>query len=121
MNLVSTTWTTLCPFTICYNLLRVPFQTLSLCYYQLILNNSHGYDEISTKVLKISSPFIISPLTHICNKSLSSGIFPEQLKYSEIKPLFKKDNKLNISNYRPISNPNFIFYSTGKSYVYSTL
>jgi len=28
------------------------------------------YDKISTKPLKISSPFIISPLTHICNKPL---------------------------------------------------
>jgi hypothetical protein len=28
--------------------------------------NSLGYDKISTKLLKFSSPFIISPLTHIC-------------------------------------------------------
>ena len=38
--------------------------------------NSHGYDGIPTKILKISTPFITSPLTYICNKSLSSGIFP---------------------------------------------
>ena len=31
--------------------------------------NSHGYDEISTKLLKLILPFILSPLTHICNKS----------------------------------------------------
>jgi hypothetical protein len=46
--------------------------------------NSHGYDEIPTKILKISLPFIISPLTYICNKSLSTGIFPTRLKYSQI-------------------------------------
>jgi len=34
---------------------------------------------------------------------LSSGIFPSRLKFSEIKPLFKKRDKPNISNYRPIS------------------
>ena len=38
--------------------------------------NSHGYDEILIKVLKISLPFIIPHLTYICNKSLSTGIFP---------------------------------------------
>jgi len=65
--------------------------------------NSHGYDEISTKLLKLILPFILSPLTHICNKSFSLGIFPDRLKYSEIKPLFKKGDTLNISNYRPIS------------------
>ena len=66
-------------------------------------NNSHGYDEILTKLLKLSFPFIRSSLTHICSKSLSLGIFPDRLKYSEIKPLFKKGDKHNISNYRPIS------------------
>ena len=65
--------------------------------------NSHGYDEIPIKILKISLPFIISPLTYICNKSLSTGTFPARLKFSQINPIFKKGNKAEISNYRPIS------------------
>jgi hypothetical protein len=51
--------------------------------------NSYGYDEISTKLLRMSSSFIISPLSRICSSSLSQGICPDRLKYSEIKPLFK--------------------------------
>jgi len=55
-------------------------------------------------LLKLKSlPFILSSLTHICNKSFSLGIFPDRLKYSEIKPPHKKGDNLNISNYRPIS------------------
>jgi hypothetical protein len=65
--------------------------------------NSSGYDGISTKLLKMSSPFISSPLTHICNKSLSSEIFPDHLKYTVVLPLFKKGDKCNISNYGSIS------------------
>jgi len=38
--------------------------------------NSYGYDEISMKILKISLPFIVSPLTYICNRMLFTGIFP---------------------------------------------
>ena len=52
--------------------------------------NSCGYDEISMKILKISAPFISSPLCHIINISLNSGVFPARLKYSIITPLHKK-------------------------------
>jgi hypothetical protein len=65
--------------------------------------NSNGYDEISVKNLKTSAPFISSPLTYICNRSLSTGVFPTRLKYSVIKPLFKNGDKTSMTNYRPIS------------------
>jgi hypothetical protein len=69
----------------------------------LKLKNSHGYDEIPTKIIKISLPCIISPLTYVCNKSSSTGTFPKQFKYSQINPIFKKGNKTEMSNYRPVS------------------
>jgi Notch-like protein len=65
--------------------------------------NSCGYDKISVKILKVSSPFITAPLNYICNRSILSGSFPTQLKYSVVKPLFNKDDKKDIKNYRPIS------------------
>ena len=65
--------------------------------------NSHGYDEISLKILQISAPFISSPLTCVCNKIFSSGTFPTRLKFAEVKPLFKKGSKCDLTNYRPIS------------------
>jgi retron-type reverse transcriptase len=42
-------------------------------------------------------------LTYICNKSISAGVFLEHLKYSIIIPLYKKGDKTNPINYRPIS------------------
>jgi hypothetical protein len=71
--------------------------------YLLRTKNTHGYDGISTKILKASAPFISSPLSHVCNKTITSGIFPTPLKYSTIKPLFKKGDINNMANYRPIS------------------
>jgi hypothetical protein len=34
---------------------------------------------------------------------LSTGEFPERLKYAIIKPMYKKSSKVKISNYRSIS------------------
>ena len=56
------------------------------------------------KILKVSAPFISSPLNYICKKkSILSGIFPTRLKYSIVKPLFKKGDRNNVANYSPIS------------------
>jgi hypothetical protein len=71
--------------------------------YALKAKNSHGYDGISTKILKVSSFYISSPLTYLCNRMLSVGTFPLRLKFSEIKPIYKKRDKSDTSNYRPIS------------------
>jgi hypothetical protein len=48
-------------------------------------------------------PFIVSPLTYICNKSLANGKFPACLKYAEVRPLFKSGRKTELANLTPIS------------------
>jgi hypothetical protein len=61
--------------------------------------NSSGYDEITTKIIKISKPFIISPIINICNKMLAQGIYPERLKFSLIRPIYKCGDKSSPSNF----------------------
>jgi hypothetical protein len=39
--------------------------------------NSSGYENIPVKILKMSVSLILSPLTYICNKALSTGKFPD--------------------------------------------
>ena len=70
---------------------------------QLHTKSSSGYDEISTKLLKLIKPTILKPLTLIINQSLTTGIFPDKLKIAKITPVYKKENIHYIENYRPIS------------------
>jgi hypothetical protein len=95
------------------NSFRKPFTKISWQYastYEveniiksLKTKNACGYDEISNRITKSSAPFIISPLTYICNTILRTGTFPDRLKYAIVKPVFKKGNRQEISNYRSIS------------------
>jgi hypothetical protein len=71
--------------------------------YSLKSKHSHGYDEISSRILKASTSYVSSPLTYIFNKILQTGEFPDRLKFSEVKPLYKKGDKTQFSNYRPFS------------------
>ena len=64
---------------------------------------STGVDGISNKLLKFVKCGIAKPLTIIINQMLSVGIFPDLLKISKVIPLYKKDDPVNFSNYRPIS------------------
>jgi Notch-like protein len=69
----------------------------------IIKSPPSGYDEIPLRILKIITPLITSPITYLCNKSISKGSFPTRLKYSQIIPIFKKGNETELTNYRPIS------------------
>ena len=40
---------------------------------------------------------------NIFNLSLNTGIIPDRMKVAKVTPIFKKDEKHSISNYRPIS------------------
>jgi hypothetical protein len=65
--------------------------------------NTGGDDEISTRILNLSAPYIMSPLTYICKANINFGIFPDSLKYAINKTIFKKCNDQEIMNFISIS------------------
>ena len=69
------------------------------------LNNkkSPGYDDINNFIIKGVISSIVDPLVHILNLSLLSGQVPANMKIAKVIPLFKKGDKMDVSNYRPIS------------------
>ena len=69
----------------------------------LNLSHSCGHDNLSTVILKYIAKEITECLTLIINQSITTGIFPDQLKIAKVVPIFKKDDQAQIKNYRPIS------------------
>lgn len=70
---------------------------------KLKTNKATGIDEISAKFLKLSAPVICKPLAVILNLSIKQGIYPDNLKIAKVTPIFKKGDKSDPNNYRPIS------------------
>ena len=69
----------------------------------LNINKSCGPNSIPASNLHLVQDQISKHLATICNLSFSTGIFPTILKTAKVIPIHKKDSRLEVSNYRPIS------------------
>lgn len=69
------------------------------------MNNkkSVGLDEVPIRLLKACCSDVSPYLSEIINISVTQGIFPTFLKKSKTVPVFKKGNKEDVQNYRPIT------------------
>lgn len=71
---------------------------------QLLKNKkAPGIDNLKTETLKSIANEIALPLTYLINRSFQTGECPTAFKIAILKPLFKKGDKLDMANYRPIS------------------
>ena len=66
-------------------------------------NKAHGCDNISIKMIKICSQSLILPLKIIFEHSLKKGKFPKIWKKANVVPVHKKEDKMLVKNYCPIS------------------
>ena len=62
-----------------------------------------GLDNISVRLIRECADIISGPLSDLFNKSLMSGIFPDDWKCARVTPLFKQGESSDLNNYRPIS------------------
>ena len=59
--------------------------------------------DIPVKIIKENRDLISYFVYNNFNNALSSSQYPNGLKYADVTPVFKKDDKSDKSNYRPIS------------------
>jgi len=65
--------------------------------------NSCGHDLLSNRMIKKEISWFAMTLPPLINASLQEGIFPRVLKKATVIPIYKKGDKDNMNNYRPIS------------------
>ena len=75
----------------------------------LATSSGVGMDGFSSKIIKNVISCIAEPLIDICNSTFISSVFPVKLKHAKVDPIFKNDEKLAITSYRPISILPIIF------------
>ena len=54
-------------------------------------------------LLKKCFSSLCEPPKYLLNLSIEKGIFPDDLKIAKVTPIYKADDKSDLSNYRPIS------------------
>ena len=59
--------------------------------------------DIPVKIIKENKDVVSFYVFHNFNNALSSCSFPTAWKYADVQPVFKKDDKTDKENYRPIS------------------
>ena len=64
---------------------------------------TEGHDGLSMKIIKLFDENFLSAFALIINQSLTTGIFPDNLKIAKVLPIYKKDDETLFDNYRPIS------------------
>ena len=55
------------------------------------------------KFIKLSANVIDNHLANIVNKGIYLNCYSENAKISNVRPIFKKDEKTKVKNYRPVS------------------
>ncbi len=67
------------------------------------VSKATGLDKLPARFIRSAASEIAAPDTHIINLTIYHGEIPTELKAARVVPLFKKQDKTEAGNYRPVS------------------
>ena len=70
---------------------------------KLNIHKASGPDGLNARVLKECSSEVAPVLAYIFNESLVEGVVPDEWRQANVTPVFKKGEKYDAANYRPVS------------------
>ena len=85
------------------NTVNITVDDMSNALSSLKINKSPGPDGLHPRVLKELSKELAYPLKCIFDLTIKTGKLPDKWKVAEVRPIFKKGNKTQPGNYRPVS------------------
>ena len=91
-----------------FNIKEVTEEYVFKLIKELGVSKSTGLDGLSARFIKDGAHILKGPITHIVNLSIRTSEVPTGLKEARVRPLYKKKNRLEVGNYRPVSILNVI-------------
>ena len=86
-----------------FSLTHTTVENIKQIILNLNINKAAPKAGIPTKILKLNYDIFAPILCEDFNSGLDNSKFHNSLKYAEIKPVFKKDDRCEKENYRPVS------------------
>ena len=91
------------PCTHMFSFKRVTVAEMKSQLQHLNIRKSSPQKEIPSKLLKLNIDLFCYPLIRLFNLYADANKFPDDLKLADVTALYKKDDRMNKTNYRPIS------------------
>ena len=86
-----------------FKITHTSLKTINDIILDIDTKKSTSKDSIPAKILKLNADLLSPILCNDFNKGVTINSFPNHLKLAEIKPTFKKNDRTDKENYRPIS------------------
>ncbi len=86
-----------------FQLREISIPTVFALVSTLTTSKATGLDKISSRLIRECSALIAESLCLIFNRSITTGIFPNEWKCAKVIPIHKQGKRNYVDNYRPIS------------------
>ena len=67
------------------------------------LRKANGLHGVSSKIIHLTKPVTIKPITDFVNRMIDECRFLDPMKYAHVSPTFKMKDPIDCQNYRPVS------------------